>query len=77
MAGKLSECKSVDFCGWWCNGRLFEMVELETWNDEEREPWDQTVEKEWDGLNDRGCFEHDLTRAELKARLLNNVRLPQ
>jgi hypothetical protein len=42
------------------------MKELETWGD--TQVWDDAINKEWDGLNDRGCFEHDLTRAELRKR---------
>ena len=42
------------------------MKELETWG--ETQVWDDAINKEWDGLNDRGCFEHDLTRAELRKR---------
>ena len=38
----------------------------ESWDENERELWDEAIDKEWDGLNDRGCFEHDLSRAELK-----------
>ena len=34
----------------------------------ETQVWDDAINKEWDGLNDRGCFEHDLTRAELRKR---------
>ena len=33
--------------------------------------WWDSAEQEWEGLDDRGCFEHDITKAELKRRGIN------
>ena len=42
------------------------MKELESWADTTL--WDEAISKEWDGLNDRGCFEHDLTLKDARQR---------
>eukprot|EP01046_Picozoa_sp_COSAG06_P006712 COSAG06_NODE_319_length_17585_cov_7.462466_3_plen_88_part_00 len=44
------------------------MTELESWADTKLRD-DAAKAKEWDGLNDRGCFEHDLKRRRARARL--------
>ena len=42
------------------------MKELESWADTTL--WDEAISKEWDGLNDRDCFEHDLTLKDARQR---------
>ena len=42
------------------------MKELEKWDDAQRVIWDEAIDKEWDGLNDRNCFKHDLTKEQLQ-----------
>ena len=44
------------------------MIDLESWKNGDSEIWDEAIDKEWDGLNDRDCFEHDLTRSVLRER---------
>ena len=38
------------------------MADLQSWDDDHAEIWNEAIDKEWNGLNDRECFKHDLTR---------------
>ena len=44
------------------------MIDLGSWKDGDAEIWDKAIDKEWNGLDDRECFEHDLTKSDLKKR---------
>ena len=48
------------------------MIDLGSWKNGDGEIWDEAIDKEWDGLNDRDCFEHDLTRSVLRERQIYN-----
>lgn len=41
------------------------MADLQSWDDDHAEIWNEAIDKEWNGLNDRECFEHDLTKKQL------------
>jgi hypothetical protein len=47
------------------------MKELESWADTTL--WDEAISKEWDGLNDRDCFEHDLGQKRMREKRWEGV----